>query len=160
MVRKNSRGATAAAIWKTIFREWRTTFGHNLDQLLSWGRQCPVPLSTEQHRLNVPQQRIIGRQTNGLLETFGFQILVEFRLGKRAPPAAAILESQTFAADHAGQRVRAPGRTLVVVAVLELVAWRRALFVEEATRERVLPIGLQHIAAAVRSQSRLCPAAR
>ena len=37
---------------------------------------------TGQQWLDVPQQRIIARQADGLLETPGFQILIELRVGK------------------------------------------------------------------------------
>jgi hypothetical protein len=41
-----------------------------------------TPYRSGQHWLDVPQQRIIARQTDGILETLGFQILIEFRVGK------------------------------------------------------------------------------
>jgi hypothetical protein len=37
---------------------------------------------TSQHWLDVPQQRIIARYADGILETLGFQIFIEFRVGK------------------------------------------------------------------------------
>ncbi len=59
-----------------------------------------TPHRSGQHWLDVPQQRIIGRQPDGILETLGFQILIELRVGKGGIGPKIVPQVTTLIACH------------------------------------------------------------
>jgi len=102
MARNNSRGNTTSAIWKTILREWRTTF-------------APSLINFSRNVVNV-QWRLVCRDSASLIFTLVNDDVLYRNLSDIAHhvPEAGLEE---IARDHPQARSRLAGNASGIVAI-------------------------------------------